>query len=163
VSQIELAGEMSCTAIEGLPSDHEEVDTRMIAHAKHASLSYSNVILRSPDTNVFVIALNASRNIHANMFFETGKGSEKRIITLSEVRERLGNQWCSEVGFHAFTGRCKPLFCLLTQLFLEKHRPGMLFFLLGCYYKCVPWQRKRNRTENCPVEPGVRHSFWKPW
>ena len=68
----ELLGDMSCTEIEELSSDHEEADTRMIAHARHASLSYSNVIVKSPDTDVFFIALNATNDIFANLFFETG-------------------------------------------------------------------------------------------
>ena len=38
----ELTGDMSCNAIEELFSDHEEADTRIIAHARHASLSYPN-------------------------------------------------------------------------------------------------------------------------
>ena len=65
----ELLGDMSCTEIEELSSDHEEADTCMIAHARHASLSYSNVIIKSPDTDVFFIALNATNDIFANLFF----------------------------------------------------------------------------------------------
>jgi hypothetical protein len=101
----ELTGDMSCNAIEELFSDHEEADTRMIAHARHASLSYPNVVVKSPDTDVFLIALNASTNISANLFFETGKGNGRRIISLNKIRQHLGEQWCSSlIGFHAFTG-----------------------------------------------------------
>jgi hypothetical protein len=101
----ELLGDMSCTEIEELSSDHEEADTRMIAHARHASLSYSNVIVKSPDTDVFLIALNAINDIIANLFFETGKGNARRIISLNKTKQHIGEQWCSSlIGFHAFTG-----------------------------------------------------------
>ena len=101
----ELLGDMSCTEIEELSSDHEEADTRMIAHARHASLSYSNVIVKSPDTDVFFIALNATNDIFANLFFETGKGNSRRIISLNKIKQHIGEQWCSSlIGFHAFTG-----------------------------------------------------------
>ena len=101
----ELLGDMSCTEIEELSSDHEEADTRMIAHARHASLSYFNVIVKSPDTDVFFIALNATNDIFANLFFETGKGNSRRIISLNKIKQHIGEQWCSSlIGFHAFTG-----------------------------------------------------------
>ena len=101
----ELLGDMSCTEIKELSSDHEQADTRMIAHARHASLSYSNVIVKSPDTDVLLIALNAINDIFANLFFETGKGNARRIISLNKIKLHIGEQWCSSlIGFHAFTG-----------------------------------------------------------
>ena len=36
-----------------LQSNHEEADTRMLLHAKHASLTYPKVLISSPDTDVF--------------------------------------------------------------------------------------------------------------
>ena len=55
-----------------LESDHEEADTRMLAHAKNASSEYPNIIIRSPDTDVFAIALSASLSIHSHLYFEMG-------------------------------------------------------------------------------------------
>ena len=66
----------------------------MIAHARHASQSYPNVIVKSPDTDVFVIALNSCLGINANMFFETGIQNARRIISLNNMRQHLGVQWC---------------------------------------------------------------------
>lgn len=98
-------GNLECSEIESLYSDHEEADTRMIAHAKHASLSYSIITIKSPDTDVFVIALNACLSINANIVFETGTGGGRRLISLSKVRNGLGDQRCSSlIGLHAFTG-----------------------------------------------------------
>ena len=97
--------EITCIEIEELSCDHEEADTRMIAHARHASQSYPNVIVKSPDADVFVIALNSCLGINANMFFETGIRNARRIISLNNMRQHLGDQWCSSlIGFHAFTG-----------------------------------------------------------
>lgn len=53
----------------------------MIVHAKHASNTYGNVIIKSADTDVYVIAVNANLNIHANLFFETGVCNMKIIIS----------------------------------------------------------------------------------
>src|SRR6218665_3015039 len=39
--------------VKELRSDHEEADTRLLLHAKHASKAYSTIIIRSPDTCCF--------------------------------------------------------------------------------------------------------------
>ena len=63
---------MICSIVNSLASNHEEVDTRMICHAKNASLMRSKVIIKNPDTDVFFIALNAAIDINEQIFFETG-------------------------------------------------------------------------------------------
>ena len=45
------------TEVEQLNSDHEEADTRMLLHAQHASAFTENTVIKSPDTDVFVIAV----------------------------------------------------------------------------------------------------------
>ena len=42
---------------EELYSDHEEADTRLLLHAKQASRSHNHVIIRSPDTDDFILLL----------------------------------------------------------------------------------------------------------
>jgi hypothetical protein len=94
-----------CSEVEELCSDHEEADTRMIVHAVHASGSYPTVIIKSPDTDVLLIALNACLDINADIMFETGAGTGRRIISLAKIRQCLGDQWCcSLIGLHAMTG-----------------------------------------------------------
>ena len=51
---------ITCSKVDALTSNHEEGGTRMLCHAFHASTNYPNVIIKSPDTDVFFIALNAS-------------------------------------------------------------------------------------------------------
>ena len=99
---------MICSHVEELTCGHEEADTRMVCHAKNASLNYPNVIINSPDTDVFLIALNACSNVTAQLFFETGKQANKRIISLEKVKRHVGPEWCSAlIGFHSFTGMIK--------------------------------------------------------
>ncbi|XP_028417356.1 uncharacterized protein LOC114541753 [Dendronephthya gigantea] len=83
--------------------------------------SCKNIIIKSPDTDVLVIALNACLEIDANIYFETGVGSARRIISLSNVRESLGHEWCSSlIGLHAFTG------CDTTSAFYGKGKVSVL-------------------------------------
>ena len=99
---IELKEYLIYREVEELTCDHEEADTRIIAHAKHASESYGNIVMKSP---VFFIALNASLDINADIFLEIGVRNGRRIISLGNIRHRLGDPWCgSLLGLHAFTG-----------------------------------------------------------
>ena len=42
-----------------LASDHEEVDTCLLLHAKHANLeSYASILIELPDTDVLVLAVS---------------------------------------------------------------------------------------------------------
>lgn len=92
--------------VESLESDHEEADTRLIAHCYHAALlSYGNVVIRSPDTDVFVIALSAIHQFTADVFFATGNQNKKRIIHVNKVADHWGRTFVDAVlGFHSFTG-----------------------------------------------------------
>ena len=108
---ISLDGLLTCYVVDELKCDHEEADTRMLTHALHASLLCNNIVIKSPDTDVFLIALNASLEINANLFFETGVGNGRRIIPLNLIKQCIGYQWCSAlIGLHAFTGLTVNLF-----------------------------------------------------
>ena len=45
-----------------LHSDHEEADTKMLLHAKHAAQCHHEVTIQSDDTDVFVLCLAMKRN-----------------------------------------------------------------------------------------------------
>jgi hypothetical protein len=94
--------------IESVPelySNHEEADTRLILHAQHASTMHSNVTIRSPDTDVFILLLAHKAEIGSSLFFDTGSGNNRRLINVNEVNEQLGSRMCNTlIGFHAFTG-----------------------------------------------------------
>ena len=117
--------ENSCSLVEELTSNHEEADTRMVLHAKHASESSSKILISSPDTDVFVICLGMQHIINANLFFLTGVKNSRRIIDITTVSENVYtslNQ-CeaskdlildSLIGLHSFTG------CDTTSAFAGK-------------------------------------------
>ena len=43
-----------CDTVPALNADHEEADTRMLLHAKHASQDGQRIVIQSPDTDVLV-------------------------------------------------------------------------------------------------------------
>ena len=90
-----ISNNMICSIVNSRASNHEEADTRMICHAKNASLMHSKVIIKSPDTDVFFIALNAAIDINAQIYFETGTQSKRRMISLDKVKADFSPQWCS--------------------------------------------------------------------
>ena len=88
-----------------LQNDHKEADTRMLLHAKHASHDHDDVVIRSPDTDVFVLAVGHKCSFDASLYFVTGTGNNCRIIDINKIREELGSDLSSAlIGFHSFTG-----------------------------------------------------------
>lgn len=86
--------------------DHEEADTRLLLHARHASTVHDHVIIRSPDTDVFILMLGHKPAISATMYFDTGTGNNRRILDVGKIHLTLGRDLCDTlIGFHAFTGK----------------------------------------------------------
>ncbi len=59
-----------------LKSDHEEADTRMLLHAKHASMSYESVLVQSPDTDVFALLVSIGNDNPCHLY----STQEHRVI-----------------------------------------------------------------------------------
>ena len=59
-----------------LSCDHEEADTRIMLHAAHAARSgYQTVVIKSPDTDVFILALFSKLTLNeTSLFLITGTG-----------------------------------------------------------------------------------------
>ena len=56
-----------------LSNNHEEADTRMFLHAKEISESnIRNIVINTPDTDMFLVGITASNQINANLFIRTG-------------------------------------------------------------------------------------------
>ena len=115
-----VAGE-KCTVIESLDgnvtlaspvqelfSSQEEADTRIVLHcllAGRSVASNTNIVVRSPDTDVLVILLHYSLAIGGKLLFDTGTGSNRRIIDCSSLCTTLGSPTCAALpSIHAFTG-----------------------------------------------------------
>ena len=107
---ISLSLPNSCEIPE-LKCTQEEADTRLLFHAQHASCHYDEVIIYTPDTDVFVIALAFKDVINANLYIK----STNRIISLNSIDDYISNNICkaecnptyireSLLGFHCFTG-----------------------------------------------------------
>ena len=97
MSKIEV-GELKCT--------HDEADTRMFLHALHIANSGSQtIIIKSPDTDVAVLAISVDHRIPARIILRTGTKLRARYIDLTAIAESLGREVCAALpGYHAFSG-----------------------------------------------------------
>ena len=89
-----------------LCSNQEEADTRMFLHALHASnAAHQQILIKSSDTDVEVLACYFREYISADIFLLSGKRSRARVITVTQVCEQLGVEVCRALpGLHALTG-----------------------------------------------------------
>ena len=111
------------TAVEGkvvreeeqtLYSTHEEADTRLFFHL--ASLpevqsTERNVVIRSNDTDVLVIALGQASVIKDNVWLEIGYASDNSLeyVNINQLIDHFGMTLCRSLpAFHAITG-CDPI------------------------------------------------------
>ncbi|XP_065198086.1 uncharacterized protein LOC135829615 [Sycon ciliatum] len=85
---------------------HEEADTRLLLHAKHAACAgCSHVTIKTPDTDVAVLATAFCRSIASRLSLLIGAGSRLRRINVNAASNKLGQEVSSALpGFHAFTG-----------------------------------------------------------
>uniref|UniRef100_UPI00358F73A3 uncharacterized protein n=1 Tax=Myxine glutinosa TaxID=7769 RepID=UPI00358F73A3 len=86
-------------------STQEEADTRMYLHAACAARTYDDVIIVSPDTDVFIIGIALQFLVPTHMSFHTGRGVNSRTIDLQSVRDSIGDDVSQAlIGLHCFTG-----------------------------------------------------------
>jgi len=84
---------------------HEEADTRLVIHAKHAAANHPTVIVISEDTDVFVILLGMHSEIGKRILLRRGKKNQIRMVDISKLGTALGKEVCKAlVGVHAWTG-----------------------------------------------------------
>ena len=59
--------------IVALHSDHEEANTRLLLHAKHAASDYPWIVVQSPDTDVIVLCCSHFSSLGCEeLWFQTG-------------------------------------------------------------------------------------------
>ena len=74
-----------------LESNHEEADTRLIFHANIAAEVHEglipNVVVRSIDTDVFILLVHHSKFINAQLWMDAGINAKntRRLINISEL------------------------------------------------------------------------------
>ena len=80
--QMQLRPELSC--------NHEEADIGMLLYAAQINdTNIRNIVINTPDTDVFLTGITASNQINANLFIPTGTKNKARIISILKVKETL--------------------------------------------------------------------------
>ena len=112
--QLYVASEETCLHITNdrwadvacLQANQEEVDTRIISHAAHASAEgYRAVVVTAYNTDVMVLCLAFSAGISYPLFQKCGTNNRVRYIDIPKLRHVLGYGVCNSlVGIHAYTG-----------------------------------------------------------
>ena len=87
-------------------SNQEETDKRVVLYLHHAAtLGYKNAVVRTPDTDIFVILLHHAHTIKLTVYLDTGSGKHRQLLNLSELAESLGEDYCATLlGFYVFSG-----------------------------------------------------------
>lgn len=89
-----------------LRSDHEEADTRLLLHAKHAATTHPRIVIQSPDTDVAVLSIAHFEDLRCQeLWFKTGVKDRQRYIPVHAIQSSLGQPLCKCLpSFHALTG-----------------------------------------------------------
>ncbi|MCG7875152.1 MAG: hypothetical protein N0C90_02335 [Candidatus Thiodiazotropha endolucinida] len=112
-------GKMTRTEIGELNCQHEEADTRIVWHIKHACSHtvLPNIVVRCVDTDVLVILVFHMTNIEGFVWMDVGhdKNNTRRYVDVTKLCGELGRRLCRSLpALHAFTG------CDYTAAFLRK-------------------------------------------
>ncbi len=78
----------------------------MSLHAKHAAdQGHQTVVIKSPDTDVEVLACYFQSRISSKLIICSGTKQRSRLISISDVTSRLCMSVCNALpGLHALTG-----------------------------------------------------------
>jgi hypothetical protein len=113
---------VTVSIIESLKSSHEEADTRIILHSLFAEQKHSGdgcLVIRSPDTDIFILLLAYAYSFQSTLLFDTGSGNNRRIIPIKDIALILGKDLVQALpAFHAFSG------CDSTSAFVRKGKKG---------------------------------------
>ena len=96
-----------CTKVTALQyCDHEEADTRMLLHAKHASRDAQRVVIQSPDADVLLLCVTHNDEIECDeLWFCTAVKDRLRYIPAHKIAAGVGPLMCKGLpAFHALTG-----------------------------------------------------------
>ena len=97
----------SSVAVEhNLRSDHEEADTRLLLHAKHAANTHPRIVIQSPDTDVAVLSVAHFEELFCQeLWFKTGVKDRQRYIPIHDIHLSFGRLLSKcLLSFHALTG-----------------------------------------------------------
>ena len=106
------------------PCNHEEADTRIFVHVNDAITqdNFRSVLIRSVDTDVVVLAVNAAYRFNVEIFVAFGTGNSFRCIEAHQLAQKLGPRnvllYCCFAALQDVTPRLSFLVgvkCLLGQ------------------------------------------------
>ena len=70
---------VTCKEVAELHCNHEEADTQLLLHASHAANMHERIVVRSPDTDVFLLSIAMQQTIRKELFMMmTGTGNTFR-------------------------------------------------------------------------------------
>ena len=77
----------------------------MMLHVQDVAQQKSPVLIRSPDTDVFLLLLAFFDHFDGPVYMDTGSGDHCRIIGIEGIRKNIGEDLRKALlGLHAFTG-----------------------------------------------------------
>ena len=94
---------------EGLTAcNHEEADTRMFIHVKHASArGLKKVLIRTVDTDVVILAIAYARKLELQeLWIAFGVGNHFRYLPITKITTSLTQQQCEALPFFHAVTRC---------------------------------------------------------
>jgi hypothetical protein len=101
-------GVVMSTCVEELYFTQDEAETRIIVPCLfdyQSSDQQQSIVIRSPDTDVFVLLLYYSEMINKDMYFDIGSGNERRMISINSIVRAVGEGVVKALpALHAFTG-----------------------------------------------------------
>lgn len=96
---------------EGLaPCNHEEADTRIFVHARHAvAEGFRSIMIKANDTDILVISVSVLSSFQdlglQTLWIDFGQGKNQRWIPIHDICRSIGYGKSQGISFfHAFTG-----------------------------------------------------------
>ena len=104
--------------VDCLYSSQEEADTLIILHSLNADAEENenmDIIVRSPDTDVFLLLISVCQKFKHPLYFDTGVSNKRRMIHIQTLCDKMAKDIPEIIlSFHAFTGSDS------TSAFLQK-------------------------------------------
>ncbi len=133
------------------PCNHEEADTRIFIHIKHASENgMKKILVRTVDTDVVELAIALARKLELDeLWVVFGVGKHLRYLPIHKIASSLTEQQCKGLPFfHALTGwKCYPeateVFCTLSSpqsMLSEEQSKVLKRFVVIMYSRTAPHQ-----------------------
>jgi len=102
----EMAKSTTRGQITDLAANHEEADTRMVAHAAHTVREkYKRVVVESKDTDVLLLLIHFFGDANVDLWMKSGTSKKRVYYQIAPIVQKLSRPVRNNLlGFHAFTG-----------------------------------------------------------